>query len=337
MTPINNGGIVYVEIFPGDIQMKKTGFFFVTLILMCGFSLQADARVIATWPRKAMFIEKMVYSPDGTKVALQARDRAGYYKRIATIWVGSARYGRFKKLSSDSVAEITWIDNHSIAFLDKSALGSFGSRKKPAIVVKAIDVKTRHVEMIYRLPAEAIRGSGGRTGTLNFYGISPGARLLLVKTGKNYILEDLKARRPVYLRNFTIPYSSNPQPQFRFFGRNRAILFDGRNRRYKIYRYDGRGLRLEKTISSLGGHRPSGDFSIDKGGKSILFASEVCRGGCRNEIYRYDLQRNRLSRKLMTVRGSQVLRIVFSPGQNELLVNDFHRWLKTYRLPRLRR
>ena len=287
--------------------------------------------VIATYPRKAMFIEQMVYSPDGKKVALQARDKANYYRRTAHIYIGSSQYGRFKKISNIAASHISWIDNSTIAFRAQNT-SIFTKRGAPAIVVKAINVNTRRVETLYTLPAQTIPGSGGRTAVTNYYAISPGARYLLVQIGEKYILEDMAGRRAINLPGFKVPYSSNPVSQVRFFGRNGMILFDGNARRYLIYHYDGRRLRLQKTIASMGSLKPSGNFSIDRGGKYIIFAAEVCRGGCRNEIYRYNLQTNRLSRKIMTVRGSQVLRLVFSKQQNQVLVNDFHQWLKRYPL-----
>jgi|GEM_PF-2084127 len=309
--------------------MKKT--LCAVVVILFFITLDVYGGVIGTYPRKAMFIEKMVYSPDGKKVALQARDKANYYRRNAFVYIGSSRNGRFKKLSNVPVSNISWIDNKTIAFREKGT-SIFVKRSAPAIVVKAIDIKTRRLETLYTLPSQTIPGSGGQTAVTNYYAISPGARFLLVQIGKQYILEDMAGRRAINLPGFKVPYSSNPVSQVRFFGRDGIVLFDGNARRYLVYRFNGRRLRLQKTITSMGRLKPSGNFSIDDGGKFIIFSTEVCRGGCRNEIYRYNLRTNRLSRKIMTVRGSQVLRLVFSKQQNQVLVNDFHRWLKRYPL-----
>ncbi len=311
--------------------MKKILLFslFVLTLLPC----KGTAETIASFPRKGMFIERMVFSPDGRQVALQARDRANYFRRTANLYIGSSQNGRFKKISNHSVSHITWIDNQSVVFRDKGTGSIFRNRNQPAIVIKAINIRSRQVRTLYSLPAKTIPGSGGRTEVTNLFAISPGARNILIQIGKRYIIENMTQHRSVTLQGFTVPYSSNPGSEVRFFGQNGVILFDGRGRRYMIYSYDGKGIRLQQTISKISGLQPSGDFMIDNEGKFILFAAEVCRGGCRNEIYKYNLQTKQLGRKLLTVRGTRVLRLVFSEQQNQVLVNDFHQWLKRYRLP----
>ncbi|MBN1697430.1 MAG: hypothetical protein JW881_07945 [Spirochaetales bacterium] len=307
--------------------MKKTILFI--SVLICLFCYAANAQsVLQRFDKGTFFIEECpLVSPDGNRIALQARDKANYYTNKAHLWIGSTAKGNFEKVYGEPVGRICWINENEVAFMDASAaVYQFWLKDpaKPYIVVKAIHIGTKKIRELYRREIRTIPGSGGQFETVNLFQISNTGRYLLMNDSDGFFLHDITTGGRLPLENFS--YAMSGRSRFRFDKTDtKAICFDDGERAYTVYAINKKGAVPVKKFdrNALGGREPTRYFRFDDTGGGIVFAVEKCSGNCYYEIYFLTLSSGEIH-NVCKVSGGKILSLDWSRDLEWIVYNDNH-------------
>lgn len=299
--------------------MKK--FFFICSLLAV-FTTQAwsGSTTIAHYPRNAMFIEHQpLFSPDGSRIALQARSGKNLRGYIAHIWIGNSRNGNFIKKLSRPVGHVTWISDFGIIYQDRSV--------RDALLIRAVNIDTGEINDLYR---RNLKKSGYSTETVNLHKISNTGRYFLMSDRNGFYMNDITDMSSISLRGFSYKFYRNNTGVAFNMNDTALLVKDDSGTGYDLYAVSRSGLRKEKTIdlSSVLGPRKTltNYFHFDRTGNRFAFAVEHCQGGCRLLTYTYDIRSGRTS-STGTIQGNQVLSVNWNWDLSKVVYNDFHQKL----------
>jgi len=304
-------------------RIMKNALCICAILITAASQAFAGSVTVARYARNTMFIEhRPVFSPDGSRIALQARDGKNLRGNSAHIWVGNSSRGNFRKMYSHPVNHITWISNNQIAFQDRS--------ERSAVVVKSVTIDSGATSVMYR---RVLRRSGYSTESVNIHKISNTGRYLLMNDRSGFFLQDISGNRRIDLSGFNYKYYRN-NTGIAFSSDDTALLVkddnNSGNTAYDLYAITGSGLqsRGKLDFTSILGARKSltNNFHFDNSGNRIGFAIEYCRGGCSLLTYIYDIN-TRQTRYTGTIRGNQLLSVNWNNDLTKIIYNDFHQKL----------